>query len=81
MVVGFVLLAAFIANFFLTMSAPGYWHFTDIGAYLSRSFFAIEKGFFADIPYWNHGYGYVSFEIYPILFFPCFCVTIELRHR
>jgi len=66
---GFLLLAVFLTNFFTVMSGQGYWHFMDIGAYLSRAFFAVDKGFFAEIPYWNYGYGYVSFALYPPMFF------------
>lgn len=69
LIAGFALLITFITMFFLTMAQPDYWHFMDTGSYLSRSFFAVEKGFFQELPYWNYGYNYISFEIYPPFFF------------
>jgi len=69
LLLGFALLCAFISCFFFTMSQPGYWHYMDIGAYLSRSFFAAERGFFSEVPYWNYGYHHYPFEVYPPLFF------------
>lgn len=77
LIAGFLLLLAFITHFFLIMADPGYWHFMDIGAYLSRTFFAIEHGFFVEVPYWNYGYGYVTFAVYPPLFS---AVNVALFH-
>ncbi len=69
LIAAFFLLIAFIALFFIAIFSANYWHNMDIGAYLARSFFAVEKGFFVEIPYWNYGYGYVSFSLYPPFFF------------
>jgi len=69
MLAGLVLLLAFFANFFLEMSAPGYWHSGEIGTYMTHSFFAIDQGFLAEIPYWHHGYNFVPSALYqPMLF-------------
>ncbi|MCX6799382.1 MAG: hypothetical protein NTW59_04800, partial [Candidatus Diapherotrites archaeon] len=66
---GFLLLAAFITCFFARMAQPDYWHFMDIGSYLDRSFFAIDRGFFSEVPYWNYGYHNLPFAVYPPFFF------------
>jgi len=69
MLAGLVLLVAFLFNFFSVAGMPGYWHTGEIGSYLTHSFFIIDKGFFAEIPYWHNGYGLVLSALYQPLFF------------